>query len=204
MDEEGSVAAFDIALVPVGRLDVAEIEAAAARAAKVLHEGLELRSPLAVPHSTEDAGRGQHRASALMNRLGDEARKLGPGRLVGGEGEGKPPPRPRGWIFVTDVDLYTASSDGVFAALLGARQCAVVSVRRLREAFHRRRADPVRQRARLVKEILRMAGRLAGAAECADPRCVLAPSKSLLDLDLKEERFCRACEQRLFAGRVQI
>ena len=80
----------------------------------------------------------------------------------------------------------------------------MVSIRRLREAFYKRRADPVRQRARVVKEILRMAGRLAALSECQDPKCVLAPSKSVLDIDTKEERFCRVCEQKFFEGRMQI
>ena len=48
----------------------------------------------------------------------------------------------------------------------------------------------------MVKEILRMAGRLSRAQGlCADPQCVLAPSPSpCVDLDTKDERYCRACE----------
>ena len=59
-----------------------------------------------------------------------------------------------------------------------------LSIRRLREAFHRRPADPVKQRTRLVKELTRMAGRLEKAPECGDPKCVFASSKVLADLDL--------------------
>lgn len=205
MDEEIPVTPFAIAVVPVGRLDAAEIEAAAARAGKVLHEPIELREALPVPHSSQDAERGQHRAAALLSRLREEVIKLRPGKLAGtSDDAAKPPPRPGGFIFVTDVDLFTAKTDGVFAALIAAKKSAVVSVRRLREAFYRRKADPNRQRARLVKEILRMAARLQGVSECADPTCVLAPSKSIPDLDAKEEKFCRACEQRLFEGRIRI
>ena len=78
------------------------------------------------------------------------------------------------------------------------------SVRRLRESFYRRSADLNKQRARLVKEMARMGARLRGAKECADPQCVLAPSRVPADLDLKEERYCRACEQLLFEGRLQV
>jgi predicted Zn-dependent protease len=77
-------------------------------------------------------------------------------------------------------------------------------VRRLREAFYRRKADPVKQRSRLVKELLRMAGRLRSAPECTDPKCVLAASKMFADLDLKEERYCRQCSLRLFEGTIRI
>jgi predicted Zn-dependent protease len=190
--------------VPVGRVDAQELETALARAGKTLHRAFELREGLGVPHDTEDHERRQHRAAALIERLVAEARKLAPGRLVGGDTEAKAPPQPGGLIFVTDVDLYTARSEGVVAALVPARRSAVISLRRLREAFHGRRTDPQRQRERLIKELLRMAGRLAGAPECNNPACALAPSKSLPDIDAKEERYCRACEQRLFEGTLRI
>jgi hypothetical protein len=98
-DRRGGVARFEIAIVPIGRLDIEEIEAAGARAAKVLHEPVELRAALPVPHpSAEDGERGQHRAAALMTRLRQEVAKLGPGKLVGAaDAEAKPPPRPGGF-----------------------------------------------------------------------------------------------------------
>jgi predicted Zn-dependent protease len=173
--------------------------------AKVLHRPVELREALSVPHGTEDTGRGQHRASALIDRLSRDVKKLRPGRLVGAEhADARPPLEPDAFVFVTDVDLYTAKTEGVTAALVSTSRCAVVSVRRLREAFYRRRADPVRQRTRLVKELLRMAGRLGGLPECAVDQCVLAPSRGLPDIDAKDERFCRACEQRLLEGKLRL
>lgn len=199
------MATIHLAVAPVGRVETEELEAALVRAAKVLHRPIELREPLPVPHGTEDVARGQHRAAALMARLNTEALKLKPGRLVGAETEqAKPPLKPDGWLFFTDVDLFTARTEGVIAALLGPEHCAVLSVRRLREAFHKRRADPPRQRARVVKEILRLYGRLAGLPECADPQCVMAPSRGTPDIDTKQERYCRACDQRLFEGKLLL
>lgn len=199
------MAVFAIAVVPVGRLDAAEIEAAATRAAKPLREPLELRGALSVPQASEDAARGQHRAAMLLDLLSGEVLKLRPGRLVGGaDAAAKPPPRPSGFVFVTDVDLFTARTDAVFAAMNVQKGCAVVSLRRLREAFYHRPADPIRQRSRLVKEVLRMAGRLRGASECPDPQCALSPSRSIPHVDAKGEKYCRACEQRLFEGRIRI
>jgi archaemetzincin len=196
---------YHLAVVPVGRVDRDELKAATARAAKVLHQPVELREALPVPRGAEDAERGQHRAADVIQRLGNEVRKLKPGELVGADDpEAKPPFQVDGFIFVTDVDLYTARTDGVMAALISKLHCALISVRRQREAFYRRKADPVRQRARLVKELLRMAGRLRGMKECSDPECVLAPSRSVHDLDTKDERFCRSCETRLFEGRLSI
>ncbi len=199
------MAVFAIAVVPVGRLDAAEIEAAATRAAKPLREPLELREALSVPHASEDATRGQHRAALLLELLSAEVLKLRPGRLVGGTDPApQPPSRPSGFVFVTDVDLFTARTDAVFAAMNAPKACAVVSLRRLREAFYHRPADPLRQRSRLVKEILRMAGRMRGTAECPDPQCALARSRSISDVDAKGEKYCRVCEQHLFEGRIRI
>ena len=196
---------FHVAVVPVGKVDATELEAALSRAAKVLRQPIELRDSLPVPTGAEDSERGQHRAAALMNSLRSGVPRLRVGKLVGADDpDAKPPPRPDAFIFVTDVDMFTAKTDGVFAALLSARQIAIVSVRRLRESFYRRKADHPKQRARLVREILRMAGRLQGIKECNDLTCVLSPSKVIPDLDSKSEAYCRSCSQALFEGRIQI
>ena len=59
---------FHIAVVPVGRVDVDELEAAISRATKVLHQGIELREALPVPQGAEDPVRAQHRAATLMTK----------------------------------------------------------------------------------------------------------------------------------------
>jgi predicted Zn-dependent protease len=199
------VSVFHIAVVPIGRINAEELEAVLARVAKVWRHPMEIRVALPVPHDTEDPERGQHRAAMLLTKLRTEVQKLGPGKLVGSsDPEAKPPYQPSGFMFVTDVDLYTARTEGALGALITSKQCAVTSIRRLREAFYRRKADPVRQRSRMVKEVLRLSARLAGLAECSDASCVLAPSKSVPDIDTKEERFCKACEMSLFEGRRSI
>ena len=105
---------------------------------------------------------------------------------------------------VTPSQLFPVWTDGVFAALISDKKVAVVSVKRLREAFYRRKADPGRQRARLIKEILRMAARLSGLRECSNAECALAASKSVSDLDQKSETYCRACAQLLFEGKIRV
>jgi predicted Zn-dependent protease len=140
-----------------------------------------------------------------MTRLRAMVPQLSPGKLVGAEDpQARPPAMPDAFLFVTDVDLFTAKTDGVFAAWVRMDKLGLVSVRRLREAFYRRKADPGKQRARVVKELLRVAGRLGGAKECTDPQCVLAPSRFIADVDSKAEVFCRDCSQRLFEGKIQV
>jgi predicted Zn-dependent protease len=199
------VAAPRLAVVPAGKLHPEEIDGAALRVAKVLRAPVEVREAVRVPRGAEDVARGQHRAALLLTLLRTAALQTAPGKLVGGETPGdKPAAKPTMWIFVTDVDLYTAKSDGVFAVLDSAKGVALVSVKRLREAFYRRPADAARQRARLVKELLRMAARVAGLRECTNPECALSASKSIPDLDQKTEAYCRPCAQRLFEGTIRV
>jgi predicted Zn-dependent protease len=199
------VSTFHIAVVPVGKVDRDETAAAIGRAAKILRQPMELRGSLPVPRVSEDPVRGQHRAATLMKQLRTSVLQLGPGELIGAsEADARLPLRPDAYLFVTDVDLFTAKTDGVFAALNSAEGLAVISLRRLREAFYRRKADPGKLRARLSRELLRMAGRLRGLKECTDSTCTLAPSRSVADVDSKAEQFCRNCSQWLFEGKVRI
>jgi predicted Zn-dependent protease len=200
------VAEFNGVVIPTTKVDAEELEAVISRVAKVLREPLELRDALPVPQGVEDTVRGQFRAANLMIRLKSMVPQLGPGKLIGA-GEtvaAKPRLDPGAHIFITDVDMFTEKTDGVIAALLSSKKLAVISVRRLREAFYRRKANPVKQRTRVVKELLRMIGRLRGLRECSDPKCVLASSRMIADIDMKDERYCRTCEQIMFEGTMRL
>jgi predicted Zn-dependent protease len=188
--------------VPVGRIDTGEIEPALARVSKVIHRPIELREALPVPRGTEDTARGQHRAGDLATALAVRVAPLGVVKLVGATFEGTPVamPNPDATIFVTDVDMFAPNSDGVWHHLLPTKKAAVISVKRLREAFYRRKADPKKQRLRLVKEILQAIGRLSGLQDCRDSQCVLSTTQVLQDIDRKGERFCGACWRRISTG----
>lgn len=200
------MAGLRVAIVPVGRMDPAEVEAAAREVSKVLHRAVELREPAPLPRGTEDAARGQHPAGPLLAELRAALPRLAAKKLVGGAAAASPvaTPSPDASVFVTDVDLFTPSTESVLYELDPARRAALVSVRRLREAFYRRKADPTRQRARLVKQMLYAIGRLQGLPECADSACALAATPALVDLDRKAERYCAACWRRLSAGVLRI
>jgi len=200
------VSELRVTVFPVAKMDAAEIEAALNRVTKVIHRPVELREAAPLPRGTEDSGRGQHRAVELLAALAASTRSLGVVRLVGATFEGTPvaTPDPDATIFVTDVDLFTANTDAVYGHLSPARKHAVVSVRRLREAFYRRKADPKKQRARLVKEILRAIGKLQGLSDCRDAVCVMSTTQALPDIDRKAERFCGSCWRRLSTGVVRI
>ena len=202
-------AAPRVTVVPVGKVDPAEIEAALVRVAKALGGPVELREAVPLPKATENVERAQHDARALMVQLRSKLATLRAVKVVGGAAPtaaGAPVTmaQPEAAVFVTDADLFAPQTEAVLADASGPLKTALVSVRRLRESFYRRKADPQLQRARLAKEILRGIGRARGLKECNDPSCAMSPTQTLHDVDRKGERFCGACLRRLTSGVVRV
>jgi predicted Zn-dependent protease len=197
---------FHLAIFSLGKVDDETLQASASRLARLVRHPVEIRGSLPLPQGAKDTERGQFKAATFMASARSMAPQLGPGKLIGAEGgsDDKPPHQTDGYMFITDVDLFTTITDGVFAALNRKAGLSVVSVRRLRESFYRRKADHNLMRTRLVKEMARMYGRVRGVKECADPTCVLASSRHMADLDMKEEGYCRQCSLHIFEGTIRI
>lgn len=195
-----------VAVVPVGRMDAAEVEEATARVSKALSRAVEIREPLPHPKAAEDVARGQFRAPAILAEARAVFSLLKVRKLIGGAVAVAPVPTARldAVVLVTDLDLFSPMTDSTLSEIDGAHRIALVSVRRMREAFYRRKPDPLRQRARLVKEMLRAIGRIHGLPDCRDPACALAPTQAMADVDRKAERYCAACWKRLSTGAVRI
>jgi len=196
-----------VAFIPVGRVDAAEVDAVAARVAKVLSKAVEVRDVTPTPKAGDDPARGQHLAGPMLAELRAALPRLKVAKLAGGV----PPPASATTpaavdvaIFITDVDLFKPSTDGAFGEIDPAGHAAVLSVRRLREAFYRRKTDPVKQRARVVKLSLYALGRVRGLPDCGDRSCAMSPTGSLADIDMKPERFCPSCWKRLSTGAFRL
>lgn len=192
-----------VAVIPVGRIDSAEVEGATVRAAKVLHAAIELRAAATLPKGVEDSARGQFKAKETLATLRAEIPRLAVAKTVG-EAPAPAAASQLCAVFVTDVDLFTPDTDAVLSEIAPLQRAAIVSVRRMREAFWKRKADPVKQRARLVKELLRAAARLAGLPDCNNADCALSPTRNVSDLDGKTEHYCGACWKRMSAGTMRI
>jgi predicted Zn-dependent protease len=197
-----------IAIVPVGRVDPLEVEAAAARIAKILNRAVTLRQPAPVPKAGDDPARGQHVAGPFLAELRGQLARLPVAKSVGAEPAHEPaaamPVVADASLFVTDIDLYKPGTDGVFGDIDAASHVAVVSVRRLREAFYKRKADPAKARARLVKLALYALGRARGLPECRDAGCALSTITGLADIDQKPERYCASCWRRMTTGAYRV
>ncbi len=194
-----------IVVVPVGRLPLDELEGALGHVVKAIGKPVELREPAPLPREGEDPSRGQFEATRTLAALRRALPGLKVAKLVGASASGAPVPTPApdAVVCVTDVDVFTPAREGVFGELDPPHRVALLSVRRLREAFYRRPANPARQRARLAKQVLRAVGLLAGLGDCADATCAMAPAQTVMDLDRKRERYCAACWRRLTTGAIR-
>jgi predicted Zn-dependent protease len=198
------MAVIQLAVAPAGRIDPAEVQAALHLVARAFKSPVELRDALPLPRGTEDVARGQHKAAALLTSLrlaGGRAKKV---TFIGEDDSGVEGTGKACLVLVTDVDMYTPDTEFVFSLIAAASGAGLVSVKRMREAFYRRKSDPDKQKARLAKEILRCAGQLVGMPECGDPRCGNASTRNLQDLDTKKVRLCAPCWRRLSTGTMSI
>lgn len=197
-----------IAIVPVGRVDPLEVEAAATRIAKILNGTVTLRQAATVPKAGDDPARGQHLAAPFLAELKGQLARLAVVKQITAHASAPAPPTAGAGVdvalFVTDVDLYKPQTDGAFGEIDPAAHVAVLSVRRLREVFYKRKPDPAKARARLVKLALYALARARGVPECNDAACVLAGAGSLADLDLKPEKYCASCWRRITTGAFRI
>jgi predicted Zn-dependent protease len=200
------VSELKVTVAPVGRMDAAEVEEAALRVSKALAKPVEIREPLAHPKGAEDVSRGQYRAPSILAEARAALPLLRVKKLAGGAAgvPAVPIARPDAVVLVTDLDIFAPGAVWVMLDVDAPRRMALLSVRRMREAFYRRKPDPLKQRARLVKEILRAIGRIHSLPDCGDPGCALAPTQTVADIDRKGEHYCPACWKRLSTGAMRI
>jgi archaemetzincin len=192
-----------IAIVPVGRMDPLDVEAVAVRIAKILNRAVTLRQPAPVPKAGDDPARGQHVAGPFLAELRGQLARLPVAKVVGAA-QAPSAETADATLFLTDVDLFKPGTDGVFGDIDAAAHVAVVSVRRLREAFYKRKADPGKVRARLVKLALYALGRARGLPDCRDAGCALLTTTALADIDMKPEKYCASCWRRMTTGAYRI
>src|SRR5712691_4528571 len=211
-----------VTIHPLGTVDLAEVEAAAKRASKSLGLAVEVAKPTPLPPGHFDAARSQSDAKKLIvsvpanilpppkpapgttaDPTATRAAALSPAESWGSRVHGPPPgpireaPRPPTapiHIGVTDADMYAGLRDFVFVHAEPPSRRAVISTRRLKEAFWKRKSDPPRQQTRLVREIVGAVAVAAGAAPCENPTCPASVARGPLDTDQKGDRLCPNCE----------
>jgi archaemetzincin len=149
-----------------------------------LHLRAEVRPPSFDPELAFDSSRGQYHSRILLGQLLREPPPLGApaaARILG----------------VANVDLFIPVLTFVFGeAQLGDR-AAVVSAHRLDNRLYGLPPVPHLLFERLVKEAVHELGHTYGLLHCHATRCVMASSTYVEQIDLKGDRFCDRCLDRL-------
>ncbi|HBH03922.1 MAG TPA: peptidase M54 [Candidatus Rokubacteria bacterium] len=139
------------------------------------------------PVDTLDPARGQHLSTRILRWL-----------LAA-----RPPEADR-VVAVTDVDLFIPVLTFVFGEAQLRGSAAVVSTARLRSNPGAPSADPRVVTARVAKECIHELGHTFGLIHCDDPRCVMARSVSVPQVDAKGGALCRDCRIRLEESRREV
>lgn len=222
-----------ITIIPLGTVDLAEVDAAAKRATKSLGLEIQVAKPVPMPVGHFEAARGQSEARKVLAAVpatvvpkpkpapgttadptATKAAQLSPMESFGSRVHGPAPPTavppaPKGPIppvkvGVTDADIYSGLKDFVFVIAEPEQRRALVSVRRVKEAFWKRKSDPPRQQTRLVKELLGAIALAHGAPPCENPVCPASAARGPLDIDQKGDRLCPNCERKVKGGALRL
>jgi len=98
---------------------------------------------------------------------------------------------------ITGGDLFVPVLTYVFGEAQFEGKAAVVSSHRLREEFYGLEPDENILKSRLLKEAIHELGHTFGLIHCANYLCVMHSSTGVEDIDMKTERFCEDCGEKL-------
>ncbi len=106
---------------------------------------------------------------------------------------------------LTDAELYSVHANSVVTEVHFQARSAVITLGRLREFLLGEHPEEVLFD-RLYKEVLRSLGLMLGLGGCVNPRCVMHPSNTAFEIDLKDASFCPEClvKIRLRLGSIPL
>ncbi len=154
------------------------IEPLAAELAATFRLEVEVGPPAFDPEVAFDPSRGQYNSRILLAQL---LQQTSGGRVVG----------------VTNVDLFIPVLTYVFGEAQLGGPAAVVSSHRLDNRLYGLPDNRHLTFERLVKEAIHELGHTYGLIHCPDGRCVMASSTYVEEIDLKSDRFCDRCLERV-------
>jgi archaemetzincin len=169
-----------VRLLPVGRVDLALLEALCLAIPRSLQVKCEILPKVLDPAAAYHAERQQFHSSEILQRIQ---------ALV----------RPGDWrlLAVADVDLYIPILKYVFGEALLGGPCAVISAYRLRQEFYGLNGDEALLRERLLKEAVHELGHTLNLRHCQDYTCAMASAHAVEWIDLRGSAFCDSCRSHL-------
>jgi archaemetzincin len=100
-------------------------------------------------------------------------------------------------MLITSVDLFIPIFTFVFGLAKLDGNTGIVSTHRLRPEFYGLPQDERLLKTRLLKEVVHELGHLLNLRHCYNYYCVMASSNTADDLDVKGDRFCTLCHNKM-------
>jgi len=165
-----------ISVVPIGEVESDLLSTLCGVVAETFQRVCHVAPSVAVPEGAFDARRRQYSAEMILRSI-------------------VPPEEVERALGVVDVDLFVPELNFVFG--LAGRDRAVIALPRLRAGALGEPADSSLFRQRVAKEAVHELGHTFGLGHCPNRHCVMAFSNSLHDTDVKSDKFCPICRERL-------
>lgn len=169
-----------IQLIPIAFHDRPLLEHLQARLGEVLHAPVELLEMELDPERAFDASRKQYHSAEMLALLLAFAPSFD-SKILG----------------VTGLDLFVPILTFVFGQAQLNNRAAIFSTYRLTNEFYGIPPSRERFEERAIKEALHELGHTFGLRHCFDNPCAMNPSSYVEEIDLKPDRYCEACIQKM-------
>jgi archaemetzincin len=100
-------------------------------------------------------------------------------------------------LAICDFDAYSSGLNFVFGQAHIDGRVSAIYLPRLRQGFYGLKSDKSLFYQRIVKEAVHELGHAFGLNHCDNQMCVMHFSNSLLDTDIKQNRFCDNCRVKI-------
>ncbi len=167
-----------IVLVPLGEVDYGLVNRLATRIVALVDSPVDILQGIKIPRESFNPTRNQYYSTVILNKL--ELLRASPREKILG---------------IVDEDLYVPRLSFVLSEADPQGKVAIISTHRLKQQSLDIFDDEKLYFSRTVKELVHNLGHLLNLKHCANPKCVMHESNTLLEADEKSEKFCDNCKR---------
>jgi archaemetzincin len=168
-----------VVLVPLGEVDYGLVNRIATHLVSIFNIGVDILQWIKLPQEAFNQKRGQYYSTVILNKL--ELLRASPRESI---------------IGIVDEDLYIPALDFTYGEADPSSKVAVLSIYRLRQQSLDIYEDENLFFSRAIKEAAHLLGHLFDLKHCANPKCVMHFSASLLETDRKSDKLCDNCKRK--------